>query len=133
MHNHPNLDARVNSNIAQSEIEGGVYVLDHPEHVCADIKARPVLPIGGQLEIQTENTCYRLIKISKDRFLIQGNAKYCPVPTGCNVHGSTWGGFMLKVGFVGRGMHLEFSTPKHSLVTTSRIKEIHEAVPKEKP
>ena len=126
MENSPYLSNAIKNNIAQSEIEGGVYVLDHPEHCAADIKAAPVLPIGGQLEIQTRNSLYRLTKISKSRFMIQGHPIYCPNPTGCNVHGSTWGGSMLKVGFIGRGMHLEFSTERYPMVTTSTIQEIRE-------
>jgi hypothetical protein len=43
-----------------------------------------------------------------------------------NVHGSTWGGSMLKVAFIGRGMHLEFRHPQHRVITTSRIVEVRQ-------
>jgi hypothetical protein len=43
-----------------------------------------------------------------------------------NVAGSTWGGSLLKLHFIGRGMHLEFLHPVYQRVVTSRIAEIHQ-------
>jgi hypothetical protein len=41
------------------------------------------------------------------------------------IAGSTWGGSMLKVRFIGRGMHLEFHHPAYSTpIVTSPIQEI---------
>jgi hypothetical protein len=43
------------------------------------------------------------------------------------IAGSTWGGSMLKVRFIGRGMHLEFHHPAYSTpIVTSPIQEIRE-------
>src|SRR5438034_271531 len=45
------------------------------------------------------------------------------------IAGSTWGGSMLKMHFVGRGMHLEFKHPEYDTpIITSRILEIRECV-----
>jgi hypothetical protein len=127
--NHPNLSDGINSNIAESEILGGVWLVEHAEHVTAEIKAQPVLPVGKTLKVQTKNTLYFIEKRGPKEFYISGSEKFCPVATRCNVHGSTWGGSMLKVGFVGRGMHLEFSTDEYRVVTTSEIEEITEGIP----
>ena len=40
------------------------------------------------------------------------------------IHGSTWGGSMLKEKYVGRGMYLEFVHPVYRTITTSRVLEI---------
>jgi len=43
------------------------------------------------------------------------------------IHGSTWGGSMLKRRFIGRGMQLEFRHPDYSTpIVTSPIQEIQE-------
>ncbi len=46
-----------------------------------------------------------------------------------NLHGSTWGTPMIKTGFIGRGMGLEFQHPTRGIVRTSRIKEVRELTP----
>jgi len=59
--------------------------------------------------------------------LISGHPEYCPEPVLVAITGSSWGGSMLKSGFVGRGMHLEFSHPAYRVpITTSRIKDVRE-------
>ena len=107
---HPNLSDQINFNILTSEGMGG-----------ADVKKlRP----GQRLKVTTKNTEY-YIKAEQDDgrnpggvlnsdsttevyFTIQGHERICPRPTLCNIHGSTWGGSMLKMNFVGVGMFLEF-------------------------
>lgn len=111
---HPNLSAEVNRNIAQSEADGGVSLKS--------------LAVGKALLVQTKNTLYLIEKRGEGEFLISGNQGYCPNPTKVNIHGSTWGGSMLKVGFVGIGMRLEFSIlGKPGAITTSQIESIQEA------
>jgi hypothetical protein len=52
---------------------------------------------------------------------------FCPRPVLIIIHGSTWGGSMLKRRFIGRGMHLEFRHPDYSTpILTSPIQEIQE-------
>ena len=110
---HPNLSDRVNRNIAQSEIEGGVHLFN--------------LPPESALEIETENRFYTLIHLGHGQVLIWGHPEYCPSPVQVRVSGSNWGGSMLKMAFIGRGMHLEFRHPRYrSPIITSRIREIRE-------
>ena len=107
---HPNLSDEVNRNIAQSEIEGGVC-LDH-------------LPDGKVLEVETQNRWYTIVVGAGGKDMIWGHPQYCPEPVAVSIEGSTWGGSMLKVRFVGRGMHLEFQHPTYHRIVTSRIVEI---------
>lgn len=109
---HPNLTPEVNAAIMDSELQGG-----------ADLRR---LEVGRKLIVKTKNTTYT-IERRADGDYISGNAKYCPEPTLCYIAGSTFGGSMLKVGFVGRGMYMEMQIEgKPGLVTTSQIQEVTE-------
>src|SRR5712692_3342690 len=109
---HPHLSDQINHNICQSEIEGGLF-LQH-------------LPPGAVLEVETQNRHYLLENQGEGKALIAGHPEFCPRPVLVDVHGSTWGGSMLKMGFVGRGMRLEFRHPAHGIIHTSLIQEIRE-------
>jgi hypothetical protein len=109
---HRNLNRCVNRNIVQSEVEGGVYFRD--------------LPCGSEIEVRTVNRCYRIVKQTGEEALISGHPEFCPLPVLVKVDGSNWGGSMLKLGFIGRGMRLEFRHPTWNTVTTSRIAEIRQ-------
>jgi hypothetical protein len=108
---HPKLSDKVNRNIAQSGIEGGVY-LDK-------------LSDGEGLEVETENRCYTIVVGRRRTDLISGHPQYCPEPVAVRIEGSTWGGSsMLKMRFVGRGMRLEFQHPTFHRIVTSQIVEV---------
>ena len=109
---HPNLSDKVNGNIVRSEIEGGVYL-----HKVAK---------NTRLEVETQNRRYTLWVRENGEVLIWGHPVYCPAPTRVRISGSNWGGSMLKQGFIGRGMHLEFKHPDHQTVVTSRVREVRE-------
>ncbi len=109
---HPHLSDEINHNICQSEIDGGVF-LRH-------------LPAGSLLEVETQNRRYVLENQGDGKALIAGHPEFCPQPVLVEVHGSTWGGSMLKMGFLGRGMRLEFRHPAHGIIHTSLIQEIRE-------
>lgn len=107
---HPHFSEAVNRNIIRSEIEGGVNLRD--------------LPPGSVLSIQTLNRVYRLEVLEDETALISGHPQFCPDPAKVRIHGSTWGGSMLMMKYVGRGMHLEFDHPVHRTILTSRIVDI---------
>ena len=109
---HPNLGDQINDNICCSEIEGGFFLDD--------------LPIGAELEVETKHHLYRIENCGQGRARISGHPTFCPEPVLVRIHGSTWGGAMLRLHFVGRGMLLEFNHPIHGVVRTSRISEIRE-------
>jgi hypothetical protein len=117
---HANLCDRVNHNIVQSEIEGGVFL--------NDLEPRTIL------FIQTQHHCYTAVFMGDNQALLWGHPQFCPKPISVSIAGSTWGGTMLKSRFVGRGMRLEFHHPEYSTpIVTSPIREIQErtsAVPR---
>src|SRR5262249_8891641 len=80
------LGDRERSRIVQSEIEGGVFLQQ------------------TVLEIQTVHRCYTAVLLGEGRALLSGHPEYRPEPVLVAIPGSTWGGSMLKVDFVGRGM-----------------------------
>ncbi len=110
---HPNLSDRVNRNLVQSEVEGGVYLGD--------------LPNESTLEVETQNRSYTIVHRGKGQALISGHPEFCPEPVLVKIEGSNWGGSMLKASFVGRGMHLEFRHPSYERpIITSKILEIRQ-------
>jgi hypothetical protein len=112
---HPNLSQEVNRNIVQSEIEGGVRLED--------------LQPGSRLQVTTRNTRYHLLVLFGDIALVVGHPLYCPRPVLVRIHGSTWGGSMLKVRFIGRGMCMEFAHPQYQTpILTSPIREVRECL-----
>jgi hypothetical protein len=106
------LDDTVNRRIVQSEIEGGVHLHD----------VRP----GTVLEVMTQNRAYTLQYQGLGQALISGHPVFCPEPVLVSIHGSTWGGSMLKERYIGRGMHLEFGSPERQPITTSMIVDVRE-------
>jgi hypothetical protein len=109
---HPNLSDEINSNVVRSDIEGGVHLRD--------------LPPGAVLEVQTCQRWYTIVNQGDGDVLISGHPEYCPDPVLVKIHGSTWGGSMLREQFIGRGMHLEFRHPNFLPITTSRILDVRE-------
>ncbi|HEX9110037.1 MAG TPA: hypothetical protein VF845_01055 [Terriglobales bacterium] len=112
---HPNLSDEVNRNIVQSEIEGGVSLEG--------------LPPETVLQIQTQHHFYTALLLGDGLALISGHPQYCPQPVQVTIAGSTWGGAMLKMRFISRGMHLEFHHPAYSRpIVTSPIQDIREPI-----
>ena len=109
---HPNLSDQINSHVIQSEIQGGIHLRD----------LRP----GAVLEVQTCRRWYTIVNQGGGDAWISGHPEFCPHPVLVKIHGSTWGGSMLKEQFIGRGMHLEFRHPGFLPITTSRILEVRE-------
>jgi hypothetical protein len=102
----------INSNLAQSEIEGGVDLTQ--------------VPAETVLEVRTKNTVYTIVTKGSNLAMISGHPEYCPQPVLAHIKGSTWGGAMLKEHYIGRGMRLEFQLDDSRPVLTSRILEIEE-------
>jgi hypothetical protein len=112
---HANLSDDINNNIVQSEVEGGVHLRD--------------VPPGTILEVQTQNRAYKILYKGWDQALISGHPVFCPEPVPVTIHGSTWGGSMLKSRFIGRGMRLEFGHPDFEPIRTSVIVDVRELGP----
>jgi hypothetical protein len=110
---HPNFSDEVNGKIVQSEIEGGVLLDDLVE--------------GEVLEVETQHHEYTIVNCGGGQALICGHPKYCPDPVAVRIDGSTWGGSMLKIRYIGRGMRLEFRHPVYNTIFTSYIVEVRVA------
>jgi hypothetical protein len=110
---NPHFSDAVNSNIIQSEIEGGICLSD--------------MSPGSVLSIETRNRVYEMVILGDGAALLSGHPEFCPEPTEVQIHGSTWGGSMIMTEYVGRGMHLEFEHPLHRVILTSRIIDIRAA------
>jgi hypothetical protein len=108
----PHLDDAVNRGIVQSEIEGGVHLAD--------------VPPGTVLEVKTQNRAYTIRYRGSGEALISGHPVFCPEPVLVKIHGSTWGGSMIKEHYIGRGMRLEFGHPAYMPITTSVILDVCE-------
>ena len=109
----PHLDATVNRRIIQSEIEGGVHLGS--------------LPPGTVLEVRTENRSYTIRYQGLGQAFISGHPVFCPSPVLVTINGSTWGGSMIKSGYIGRGMRLEFAQSAFQPITTSVIRDVRAA------
>jgi hypothetical protein len=108
---HQNLSDEINRNIIQSEIEGGVYLRD--------------LSYMDTLEVTTRNTRYIIVMDRDGEAWIAGHPRFCPEPVLVRISGSNWGGSMIKLHFIGRGMRLEFRHPDYEgAVVTSPIVDI---------
>src|SRR5690242_5757783 len=109
----------MNSDLLQPEIEN-----EEEEGVALD-----ELPVGARLEIETRHHTYVLENRGDGKAIISGHPEYCPDPVLVTIYGSTWGGPMLKMRFLGRGMRLEFKHPVLGPVRTSAIRDIRELTP----
>ena len=106
----PHFSDAINRNVVESEILGGVHLRDVPPETV--------------LEVQTQNHTYTIVHKGWGQALISGHPDFCPDPVLVQIHGSTWGGSLLKQSFIGRGMHLEFRHPAFLPIITSRIVEV---------
>jgi hypothetical protein len=79
------------------------------------------------LEVETQHRWYTIVNRSSGDALISGHPNYCPQPVPVRIAGSTWGGSMLKLRYIGRGMHLEFCHPTYHTITNSRVVDIRTA------
>ncbi|HXJ93034.1 MAG TPA: hypothetical protein VMT20_09145 [Terriglobia bacterium] len=92
--------------------EDGVYLED--------------LADGAELEVETKNHQYKIVKSARTQARISGHPQICPEPVTVEIEGSSRTGLAgFKPGFIGRGMHLTFEHPTYHTVTTSRILQIH--------
>ena len=66
------------------------------------------LPPGTRLVIKTKNSTYDIEVIDGSRVTIRGGRKFSEA-TECWFNGSTWGGSVLRQGWVGYGMRMELA------------------------
>jgi hypothetical protein len=111
MEDRPNLTPEVNAAIRQSEADGGIWWNN--------------VDPGLRALVRTKSRTYIIEKRENDLTFISGHPQYCPSPVAASIHGSTWGGSMIKIGWIGVGMRLEFSTVLHpKSITTTIIQDV---------
>lgn len=110
---HGNFADEINDAYDRSTIVGG-----------ADLTK---LGVGRKLTVQCLD-CTLTVERREDGLWISGHEKYCPVPTKARIPGSNFGGSMLRMNFVGRGMRMEFHTEAHpGRIVTSEVQEVTES------
>jgi len=99
------------------------------------------IPPDAFLEVETQNSVYliAIIDAKGGKIAIQGSGHYFREPTICYLTGSTWGGSVIRLKWIGVGMYMEIYNPADGLapngrpiiVTTSPVKIISLRVNKE--
>jgi hypothetical protein len=86
--------------------------------VAIDLRA---VPIGTNILVDTRNSRYRLVLREGDgRDVVVQGGRYFHQETEVRVNGSTLGGSLLKIGWIGVGLFLEFSL-RGKRIVTSRV------------
>ena len=82
------------------------------------------LPAGTAVVVDTRHSRYRFVMLDESgrNALVEGGA-YFPRATAARVEGSTLGGSLLKVGWIGLGLFVELSCGGTRLIT-SRVRSI---------
>jgi len=80
---------------------------------------------GTKIEAQTLNTLYKIEVLENGKFMVDGGS-YFAAPTEVNIGGSTWGGSIIKIKWIGIYMHIEISHPTvgTKIVITSPVQAI---------
>ncbi len=106
-----NLGPEINNNIAQSVKDGGIFL--------------DTLKSGDIVTVETYNSTYIIEVVDGTKVKITGGS-YFLEPTEAIINGSTWGGSMIKIGFIGKGMYMEiYSELLSKRITASEIENIH--------
>ena len=87
----------------------------------------PSLTTIDQIEVQTRNSLYRITMLGGGRVLVLGGA-FFPVWTEAHLAGSTLGGSVLKMHWVGCGFCMEFLHEGRRIITT-RVQDIRKIEP----
>ncbi len=81
------------------------------------------LKAGTILFVVTKNNLYKLVKTKEDRMVIAEGGKLLGGPTEVVFSGSTFGGSMIKIGWIGHGMFMEMYVLKEKRrIKTSYVK-----------
>lgn len=79
------------------------------------------LPVGAKVTVETQNSTYSLEKLPDNLYSLQGGKRW-QTPTRVFISGSTYGGSLLKIGWLGDGMNMEIHQESdRKCVVTSAI------------
>lgn len=80
------------------------------------------IEVGQKIVVQTKNSTYTLERIEGDRKVKVQGGKYFLNPTEAVMIGSTFGGSLMKLGWIGYMMHIEFFSGDE-IVRTSPVNQ----------
>ena len=80
------------------------------------------LDVGAVLTVRTKHSCYQFVIVDPTTRLarVTGGSLF-PEPADARIDGATIGGSMIKAGWVGVGLRMEFTVGTRR-ITTSRVK-----------
>lgn len=82
------------------------------------------------VEVNTKNTTYRFKFIDENGSCLVQGGKYFPQEAKGIFQGSTFGGNVLKIGWIGYGMNMEIvDISNNKLITTSRVRSARLTAP----
>lgn len=73
---------------------------------------------GTEIVITTYYNVYRITKLKGDREIMIKGGKYFKVSKKVHLNGSTWGSSMIKIGWIGKGMHMEILNDRKKVLTS---------------
>jgi len=85
------------------------------------IHLRDVEPLTTII-VRTHNSCYRILIAHDTTATVRGGA-FFPEPTPARIDGSSLGGTLLKVGWIGIGLRMEIFTDGRR-ITTSPVRDV---------
>lgn len=95
----------------KDKIDPYIIKLMKEQEELGGIDTRKLEP-GTRVEVQTKNSLYKFEFLDQEgQCTIQGG-KFFPDPVKIVFPGSTWGGSMLKIGWIGYKMRLELPNPQ---------------------
>lgn len=91
------------------------------------------LTLGTTLYVQTQQTLYMIVVMPNNLYMVSDEGKRFVSPKEIYINGSTWGGSMLRMNWVGIGMcvEMEHPDPSKQILTTSPVKTIKVVAPDE--
>lgn len=103
------LDPKIQKLIDEQQKLGGVNLAKHPP--------------GTKLLVKTKNSTYFIEKLDYEYKVMIRGGKYFPELTEARIVGSTFGGSMIQLGWLGYHMHMEIVS-KIGTVTTTYLRKI---------
>lgn len=84
------------------------------------------IPEDALVEVHTQNSIYEITVIDPEdgKVAVCGSGRFFTRPEVCHLSGSTWGGSMLRVKWIGIGMHLEVVRIDGTRIVTSVVRNI---------
>jgi hypothetical protein len=112
---HRHFDSAIDSGIGEPEVEYELSLED--------------LRVGAVIEVETAHHTYRIENRGDGKVLMVGHPTYCPKPLLVELYGSTAGAGMIKMGFLGPGMRMQFKHPSRGVIATSPVLAIRQLRP----